>query len=83
MRGGGWLRRLPAAAPIAVETPITERPPHRSVRAQFGHTAPTLGLFDGKALLWPWMKDSWGGEPSSSQFEHTLPRQFVFLAAPS
>ena len=29
---------------IAVETPITGRPPHRSVRAQFGHTAPTLGV---------------------------------------
>src|SRR5205809_7189238 len=28
---------------IAVGTLITERPPHRSVRAQFGHTAPTLG----------------------------------------
>jgi hypothetical protein len=29
---------------IAVGTLITERPPHRSVRAQFGHTAPTLGV---------------------------------------
>ena len=29
---------------IAVETPITERPPHRSVRSQFRHTAPTLGV---------------------------------------
>ena len=28
---------------IAVGTPITERPPHRSERAQFGHSAPTLG----------------------------------------
>src|SRR5262249_18436956 len=28
---------------IAVGTPITEHPPHRSVRARFGHTAPTLG----------------------------------------
>ena len=29
---------------IAVGTLITGRPPHRSVRAQFGHTAPTLGV---------------------------------------
>ena len=29
---------------IAVGTLITERPPHRSVRAQFGHTAPTSGV---------------------------------------
>jgi len=30
-------------APIAVETPIAGRPPHRSERAQFTHSAPTLG----------------------------------------
>jgi hypothetical protein len=29
---------------IAVGTLITERPPHRTVRAQFGHTAPALGV---------------------------------------
>ena len=29
---------------IAVGTPITERPPHRTVRAEFPHTAPTLGV---------------------------------------
>jgi hypothetical protein len=28
---------------IAVGTRVTSRPPHRTVRAQFGHTAPTLG----------------------------------------
>jgi hypothetical protein len=28
---------------IAVGTLIAERPPHRSVRAQFGHTVPTSG----------------------------------------
>jgi transposase len=32
-----------AEVPIAVGMPITGHPPHRSVRAQFGHTAPTLG----------------------------------------
>jgi hypothetical protein len=33
-------------APItfAVGTRVTSRPPHRSVRAQFGHTAPTSGM---------------------------------------
>lgn len=29
---------------IAVGTPIAERPPHRSVLAEFPHTAPTLGV---------------------------------------
>src|SRR6266700_2381150 len=38
---------------IAVGTLITERPPHRTVRAQFGHTAPTLGVCDGKAFFVP------------------------------
>ncbi|MGH8470252.1 MAG: hypothetical protein ACREVY_15135 [Gammaproteobacteria bacterium] len=28
---------------IAVGTLIAERPPHRSERARFGHSAPTLG----------------------------------------
>src|SRR5208337_3898188 len=31
-------------SPIAVGTPITGRPPHRTVRAAFPHTAPTLGV---------------------------------------
>ncbi len=31
-------------AVIAVGTLITERPPHRTERAQFGHSAPTLGV---------------------------------------
>jgi hypothetical protein len=35
MAGGG---------PIAVGTPITGRPPHRTVRAAFPHTAPTSGV---------------------------------------
>jgi hypothetical protein len=29
---------------IAVGTPVTGRPPHRSVRAAFPHTAPTSGV---------------------------------------
>ena len=32
-----------ASRRVAVGTLITERPPHRTVRAAFPHTAPTLG----------------------------------------
>ena len=39
---GTW--RLLSIQSIAVGTPITERPPHRTVRAEFPHTAPTLGV---------------------------------------
>ena len=35
--------QLQQTTPDAVGTPITERPPHRTVRAAFPHTAPTLG----------------------------------------
>src|SRR5262249_48907925 len=48
--GAGDLRRLGANADIAasridaVGTLITERPPHRTVRAAFPHTAPTSGV---------------------------------------
>ena len=44
------FRRRPFAsfdrttATFAVGTRVTSRPPHRSVRAQFGHTAPTSGM---------------------------------------
>ena len=38
---GGTPRRT---GMITVETRVTSRPPHRAVRAQFGHTAPTLGV---------------------------------------
>src|ERR1700676_3616436 len=41
----GQKRRFDRSpATIAVGTRVTSRPPHRSVRAQFGHTAPTLGV---------------------------------------
>jgi type VI protein secretion system component VasK len=38
------VRRAQAFARIAVGTLISERPPHRTVRAGFPHTAPTLGV---------------------------------------
>src|SRR5262249_20502475 len=37
-------------APVAVGTRVTSRPPHRSVRAAFPHTAPPLGI-DGDYTL--------------------------------
>ena len=38
------LRFLDQAYVIAVGPPVTERPPHRTVRAVFPHTAPTSGI---------------------------------------
>src|SRR6476660_5548949 len=40
-RFGPYVRD--GSAPFAVGTRVTSRPPHRSVRAQFGHTA-CMGL---------------------------------------
>jgi len=34
-----------ASSEVAVGTPITRRPPHRSVRAELPHTAPTSGIW--------------------------------------
>src|SRR5262249_59067050 len=58
---------------IAVGTQVTLRPPHRSVRAQLRHTAPTLGS-DGKANAWPWVKDLGLREEVIGQLCHPLPR---------
>ena len=52
------------AAQIAVGTPITGRPPHRSERAQLRHSAPTSGLIDAKPSFRPGMKNSWRGQPT-------------------
>jgi hypothetical protein len=38
-----WAETSRALPKIAVGTPITERSPHRSERARFGHSAPTSG----------------------------------------
>src|SRR5450631_328520 len=37
-------RTQPEQISFAVGPRVTSRPPHRSVRAQFGHTAPTSGM---------------------------------------
>src|SRR5215813_6423392 len=65
---------------IAVGTQVTLRPPHRSVRAQLRHTAPTLGS-DGKANAWPWVKDLGLREEVIGQLCHPLPREAVLLTA--
>src|SRR5215471_15320153 len=65
---------------IAVGTVITDRPPHRSVRAQLRHTAPTLGA-DGKANAWPRMKDFGLREKVIGRPLHPLPREAVLLTA--
>src|SRR5947208_7533945 len=47
---GGYLARwyegylVPSRSTDAVGTLVTERPPHRTVRAAFPHTAPTSGV---------------------------------------
>jgi hypothetical protein len=45
----GWRSMLDRADKhwhrmFAVGTPLSKRPPHRSVRAEFPHTAPTSGV---------------------------------------
>ena len=65
---------------IAVGTQVTERPPHRSVRAQLRHTAPTLGG-DGKANARPWMKDLGLREKVIGQPRHPLPCEAILLTA--
>ena len=39
-----WSSMTRVANSVAVGTPITGRPPHRTVRAEFPHTAPTSGV---------------------------------------
>src|SRR6476620_3441127 len=41
---GQKRKSWPCGRMFAVGTRVTSRPPHRSVRAQFGHTAPTSGV---------------------------------------
>ena len=65
---------------IAVGTQVTLRPPHRSVRAQLRHTAPTLGG-DGKANARPRVKDLGLREKVIGQPCHPLPRKTVLLTA--
>src|SRR5262245_3965889 len=69
-----------AAYPIAVGTVITDRPPHRSVRAQLRHTAPTLGG-DGEADARPWVKNLGLWEKVIGQLCDPLPCEVILLTA--
>ncbi len=89
LRGGIAWSLLPKDFPpcptvylIAVGTRITARPPHRTVRAGFPHTAPTSGV-DGEALRWPGVKDSRLREPLVCQLLQSLPGRPVPLASPA
>ena len=56
--GNKIIARCPACK-VAVGTPISRSPPHRSVRAELPHTAPTSSIWrrsvfqDGNALISP------------------------------
>ena len=77
-----WLVFLGSAdRGIAVGTRVTPRPPHRTVRAAFPHTAPT-SVFDGEPRVGPWVKDAWFGKIVLRQPLHPFERGEVFLAAP-
>src|SRR4029077_15510741 len=60
--------------------PVTERPPHRSVRAGLPHTAPTSA---DKPLMRPGMKNSVFREPVVCRLRRPAPREAVLLAAPA
>jgi hypothetical protein len=54
---------------FAVRTRVTSRPPHRSVRAAFPHTAPTSGINGEKrAVCEPTPVTRWSGTESSTCF---------------
>ena len=57
---------------FAVGTPISERPPHRSVQAGFPHRL-LPRVFDGKAHTRPGMQDLGLGEKFVGQFRHPRP----------
>src|SRR6516225_5133847 len=61
--------------------PVTEHPPHRTGRAAFPHPAPTR-MFDGEALVGPWVKDAWLWEPLVREPVDPVPPRAVLLAAP-
>ncbi len=64
---------------VAVGTPVTRRPPHRSLRAELPHKAPTSGT-DAQSLFRIRMKGSHRWEPFRSQSVHALSGNSVALA---
>src|ERR1035437_3840428 len=84
-RSGGTLRyssvKLAWKPPreVAVGTTITDRPPHRSVRARLAHTAPTLdtGVKTGAGVR---MQDSGERNPAIEEPVQVAPVDFAALA---
>lgn len=74
--------RIIAPLGLAVEMPVTGRPPHRSVRAGFPHTAPTW-VANGKAVARPGMKGAGRRQPRVRQSRHANLRHPVALTATS
>jgi len=66
---------------VAVGTPVTRRPPHRSGRALLMHPAPTSGVWREEADVWIWVQDSGLREPVVSNSRETFPRHSVPLAS--
>src|SRR4029434_2897112 len=68
---------------IAVGTPVTQRPPHRSRRAALPHRAPASGR-DAQALRGIRMKDMGFGEPLLGECVHarTCPPAALTTSAP-
>jgi hypothetical protein len=79
-RSFGALRQvlIPPKLPIAVGMPVARHPPHRSVREELPHTAPTLGT-TAKALIGIRVKHFDGGNPVTDQGEHFVPVQALGL----
>ncbi len=63
---------------VAVGTPVTRHPPHRSLRAELPHKAPTIGI-DVQALLGIRMVVSHRWTPFRSQTIHPLSSDPVSL----
>src|SRR5215831_8358190 len=65
---------------VAVGTPVTRRPPHRSRRAALPHRAPASGR-DAQALRRIRMEDMGWGQPSLCESVHALPWHAVARTA--
>src|SRR6202162_3370605 len=79
----GAIFRLKIAVGQLRSTP----PPHRSVRAQFRHTALASGRAgqapDVEALARPWMHDTWAWQVAPDAGFHLIPRDAPPLAPTS
>jgi hypothetical protein len=64
---------------VAVGTPITERPPHRT-GPQLSRIRLPPRVSDGEALPRPRMEDSGFGEPMVGEHPHTIPGERTLLA---